>query len=314
MFSIVINHPVFEFYPEESELIEHWKLASKVFKNYQFYHKGITINIRTDFSDIQFKAKKKGHFVGGDVLVVLEYPELKTVKNVKGFENFIALSFSNVLFLCLNISFPGSIHISKIRLNDGYVDDIDHSSLLFESSWSFTEKYDNWPLIERISLSTVVKWYKSLNINLKIVAETNLERCLFSMLYFCHDTYAGFNPSMIVWITQALESFYGINSNEPVIRTLKKRMFLHLGPANQPKKINKLINEYYDYRSTFVHGDMKILKQGSDKFYDTEELNEYFSQLIRLSDFGASIVISSIQKLIKKNSLGISYKENIVYE
>ncbi len=133
-------------------------------------------------------------------------------------------------------------------------------------------------------------------------------------MYFCNDAHIGYNPSLVVWIIQSLESFFGIKSNDSIIRTLKTRIYLHLGNPEQLKVINRKINEFYDYRSKFVHGDMEILRYGSDKFLRMKSIDEYYSKLIGLNDFGATLIISCLQKMIVTNSKSIEFSEIIKYK
>ncbi|MBP2833034.1 hypothetical protein J8281_12630 [Aquimarina sp. U1-2] len=237
------------------------------------------------------------------------------IPNRENFENFLITSYLDVLFLCLNLSLPGSLSIkSSVIFHRNFNDDINLFSGYLHSSFNVSSKFGGWPQIQVLPLKDVVNWYNSLNVGLKIKAENDLERTLFSLLYFCNDTHAGYNPSLVVWIIQGLESFFGIKSNDSIIRTLKRRIFLHLGATEQNKVVNKKINEFYDYRSKFVHGDMEILKYGSDKFLREKSIDDYYSKLIELSDFGATLIISCLQKMITNDCKSIEFKETIEYK
>ncbi|NER18338.1 HEPN domain-containing protein [Spongiivirga citrea] len=203
---------------------------------------------------------------------------------------------------------------SSIELNDRSIEEINLTGVYFECATTVSHKFGGWPEIRIIPIKYVVEWYDSLKVGLKIKAENNMERALFSALYFCHDTYSGYNPTLIVWIIQALESFYGISSNDSIIKALKNRIFLHLGQTSQPKKVNKKINEFYDYRSKFVHGDMEIMRLGGDKFLREDYIDDYNLKLIDLCDFGATLIISSIQKMIIAGAKSVGFNETINYK
>lgn len=313
MYEIEITSPATTFINDENYLTEYWLSSYIEFENYSLNYQNREINISCDFSDIIASIKRTGYFNGGKIKVDLLYKFDTSMKHKKNFEDFVLLTFSDVLFLCFNLSFPGCMGIKRIKLNENFVDDIDKSGILFESIWGLSKKLGNWPIIQEIPLKDVIFWFNLLKIDFITIAENNIQRTLFSILYFSHDSYAGFNPSIIVWISQALESFYSIGKNDAILSSLKRRIFLHLGMPVQFKKIGGLINNFYDYRSKFVHGDMKILRQGSDKFWMSDVFDEYFLSLIQSADFGTLIVTCSIQKLIIDRKKEVSFSENIKY-
>ncbi|MEP1489000.1 MAG: hypothetical protein ABJL44_18635 [Algibacter sp.] len=314
-FKVQIEGPDFEYSSNDIDLEEHWKEASKIFEKYQFEYQESKITLHSDFNDIFIKAKKHNEFWGGIIEIKITYDDSKHISNKENIENFIITSFIDVLFLCLNLSLPGSMAVrTPIIFHREFKDKINLSAGYLQNSFDVSNKLGGWPDIKVIPLKHVVKWYNSLNIGLKIKAENDIERTLFSLLYFCNDNHFGFNPTLIVWIIQSLESFFGIKSNDSIIRTLKSRIFMHLGKTLQPKIVNKKINAFYDYRSKFVHGDMEILRYGSDKFLTADTINEYYFELIKLCDFGATLIVSSLQKMIINDSNKIEFKETIVYK
>lgn len=203
---------------------------------------------------------------------------------------------------------------TSVIFHSDFKDEINLSSLYLQSTFNVSNELSGWPNINVIPLRNVVQWYDSLNIGVKVKAENDIERTLFSFLYFCNDNHSVFNPTLIVWIIQSLESFFGIKANDSIIRTLKSRIFMHLGNTKQPKVVNKKINAFYDYRSKFVHGDMDILRYGSDKFLPAKPIDEYYFKLIELCDFGATLIVSCLQKMIINNSKKIEFKETIEYK
>jgi hypothetical protein len=286
--------------------------VSEVFNSYEFDYEDCKYLINSDFSDLFARAESKNAFYGGIIEMKISCSNLDSRKNI---ENFIILSYIDVLFLCSNFAYPGSMNIrSSIELNNESIEEINLTGGYFESATETSYKFGGWPEIRIIPIKYVLEWYNSLNVGLKIKAENNIERALFSTLYFSHDTYAGYNPTLIVWIIHALESIYGIKSNDSIIKALKNRIFLHLGQTSQPKKVNKKINEFYDYRSKFVHGDMEIMRLGGDKFLREDFIDDYNLKLIDLCDFGATLVISSIQKMIINDAKTMEFNETISYK
>ncbi|RZN82112.1 MAG: hypothetical protein EVB11_09510 [Winogradskyella sp.] len=292
-------------------MVDFWKEASNLFKHYELTYEEFLFDISTDFSDIFQQAKEHDFFYGGELKLIISSdskdPDIIRIRNT------VAVNFVHILFLCMNLSFPGSLNLLKCRIKNSeqMKEEVSFTSYYFESAWGINDEYE-WPSIKKIPLDIVIKWYNSLNINSKMIAETNVEKTLFSILDFCNYDYDD-NPTLIVWITNALEAFYGIKSRDSIVHSLKNRMYLHLNNPNQSKRINKKINEFYSYRSAFVHGDMKILRHGSSKYIYNDTIDLYFDELWKLCEFGNALIISSIQKLILLDKKSLSFKEEIEY-
>ncbi|WP_250432594.1 hypothetical protein [Hanstruepera flava] len=138
------------------------------------------ITIHSDFTDIFNKIKVHNDFWGGDILMTILYDNAVDISNRKNVENFLITSYLDVLFLCVNLSLPGSLSIkSTVIFNNDFQDEINLFSGYLHSSFDVSLNYGGWPKIQALPLKEVVIWYDSLNIGLNIKAQNDLERTLF---------------------------------------------------------------------------------------------------------------------------------------
>jgi hypothetical protein len=129
------------------------------------------------------------------------------------------------------------------------------------------------------------------------------------LLHCCLDSIKPYgDPTDLVWFAHAMEALYDTPS-DAILRTMRDRMFLVLGePVENSKKIRKLINQFYDLRSSFVHGDYEILKPSwlslaaSIEAFDREGSD-------RSKFLISSVVIATLQKMIINNWRGLSFHQ-----
>ncbi|MBM7584650.1 hypothetical protein JOC86_001187 [Bacillus pakistanensis] len=132
------------------------------------------------------------------------------------------------------------------------------------------------------------------------------ESALFSILNICREGYV--SPTQLIWISSALEALYDTLKGQ-ISRTLVDRIELFLGiPENGKKKFKKKIREFYNLRSRFVHGELEIAHPMYKNILD-EKFSDYETQLLENCDFGLSIVIATLQKMIKNKWTCINFKE-----
>ena len=304
-FALNIRPPETEFYESESDLCDFWNEVNEIFSEYHLTVKNFNFTILSDFSNL-VKGSENDFFNGGNITIEVRYDYIES----KYLTKYVVLSFIDNLFICSNLSFPGILNLYKTRIfgEKDFYEDFFLGSVFFESVWEVSKTFHNWPKIQRIPLKKVFNWSKSLEINLTPIAENNIERALYSLLEISNNL-SNDNPTIVVWITNALEAVYNIKSGDPIIKYLKRRIFLHLGQSEHTRKINKSINEFYAYRSSFVHGDLKILRLGAFKYYNEEKISDYYNSLWKLINFGNTLLISTLQKMILQNYKELEFEE-----
>ncbi|KXG79305.1 hypothetical protein AXZ07_06975 [Pseudomonas mosselii] len=66
----------------------------------------------------------------------------------------------------------------------------------------------------------------------------------------------------------------------------------------------------YDYRSSFVHGGYRVHHPMKNEIMD-QSLNEDFTKLLEISQFGFNLVVLSLQALVEKGWYGLKIKEQM---
>jgi hypothetical protein len=210
------------------------------------------------------------------------------------------------IFVVANISAPGCCNLYKMNyiVDDSIERQIDLYSGQFESAWKWS--IDNkWPDIQYIPLMKVWDWYNNLGIGTRQIARTKLERVLFALLHF--STSGDISAINMIWLAHALESLF--DTPEALIsQTLKNRIFLVLQEPKNIKTIKKKINEFYQLRSSFVHGDFDINHPLSNTLFE-DELFEYGNKIIDVEYTAISIIVATLQKMVNNNWSNIEFAE-----
>ena len=205
------------------------------------------------------------------------------------------------LFIVCNLSAPGLIDFYNAKL-DG---DDDHTPIKL-SNFSFGNALQNVeknrvPFVDYVDVRQCFTWFRSLEINTKVVASTSVEKALFSILHMVRmDDY---DISTVPWIFHALEAIYGTNAGRGFTDISEKVNFLLSVEERQRKSLKKRLRELNDLRSSFIHGGYNVSHimdhNSNDKIFET-------------INFGMSLVISSLQCLMRNNWHGLSVKTEIV--
>ncbi|MDQ0090328.1 hypothetical protein J2T12_003742 [Paenibacillus anaericanus] len=225
---------------------------------------------------------------GTEVVIVATVSKVDIVELDQTIKNFVYH-----LFLVLNLSYPGFINYYNARLlSPKNSEELTLCNDEFEECWS----NENWPIIKYIPINTVCNWYNKYNLWNKFISETRLDKCLFSLLHFCEEI--KISPSKIVWLAHALESIYEIPQSA-ILHSLKDRISIVLfeNYEEERSKISKRINEFYQYRSNFVHGNLTIYTP-SEELINSDIHKEYLNQLFQTENFAFRILVATLQKMI----------------
>ncbi|WP_156420252.1 hypothetical protein [Rheinheimera sp. EpRS3] len=204
------------------------------------------------------------------------------------------------LFLICNLSAPGIIDFYNAKL-----DGDDKNNPIKASSFSFGYALENLsqkrvPYVFYSDVKHVKAWFETLNIGMKMTANSSVEKAMFSLLHIVKMD--GYDIGTIPWIFHALEAIYGTNAGRGFNDLSKKINFLLSVEERQQKALKTQLRELNDMRSKFVHGGFNV---SHPMDYD---LNEQVNELV---NFGVSLVISSIQNLMLNDWDEIGVEENI---
>lgn len=218
--------------------------------------------------------------------------------------NIIRMYLMNV-FLALNITSPGCAEFYNVTPTSDYNYKVSLSSFHMYDAWKFS-----WPTVEQIDFTETISWIADLNIGRRQVAETPIERVLFSILRVCDGNFPG--PPHLVWLSHALEAIIDTPS-ERISSALRDRLFLILGTPPNTKKAKKLITNFYNLRSRVVHGDFRILHPLENEILD-EEVESYHDEFREPISFAIALLISIAQKFIKNGWSSLEYIEALAPE
>jgi hypothetical protein len=230
--------------------------------------------------------------------------------------------FLHILYFALNLSSPGSININNTKLEIDRSSSINLSSSMVSSLIEETleksinklsldseplgrlyddvvEKY-GWPEIKEISFKKVWNWLLEHDFWSDVNAETNIQKAIFALMYsiIAHSFQKQYEIEMI-YLAFALEALFD-TPEQGISNSLRERIFLVLGtPQQNIKKVRQEINSFYEARSKFAHGDMKLINPVISNSENT--MDYYAKEVWSHCAFAQVVLISSFQKMIENN-------------
>jgi hypothetical protein len=212
------------------------------------------------------------------------------------------------VFAAMNLSSPGccefqgSIHIEHSDLWENHV--VLYASML-ESAW-LSSLESTWPTIQYIPLGKVVSWLRSLEIGTRQIANSRVERGIFSLLHVCRLSH--FNPETLIWLAHALEALYD-TPPALVAKHLQQRIIQVLDvPAERQKWVKKQLRQFYELRSSFVHGNLDVVHPLENERLDPQVV-QYTKKLMGPINFGIMVVLATLQKHIVENWREVTFTE-----
>ncbi|MCP8898994.1 hypothetical protein [Gilvimarinus xylanilyticus] len=217
-------------------------------------------------------------------------------------------SFVRDLVVALNISKPGSLHISKTvaLVNElppsegrGMVTSVGDALALAQEL--------GWPLVNELELTTVWNWISCVSAS-KSDGARRLRRALCCFTHLLNDVARGENTLGLVWALTALEAIYGEGNISAKAQILKKSESL-LGPRVEHKK---KFSWMYDFRSRLLHGDVDISPSYSSNWLGNEgkfDEDGYSCQLLAVS-----VLVATFQELCKREASGVQFKQEPCFE
>jgi hypothetical protein len=215
-------------------------------------------------------------------------------------------------FFIANISCPGCYNPYMSNFFAGEKPVFGEETLFLSASifshFLETDKY-NWPLIKNLNVNKSWLWFQSLNVGQQM-AKNSTERAIFALLNVCLESI--FSPSGLIWLAYALEGLY--DTPKVLIHDfLQKRIFLVLGePVAFKKDIKKQISDFYNKRSSYVHGGLNVSHPAANESVtsDEDKFDDFIFDLMKHYKMPAKILVSTLQKLIINNWQELAFKEN----
>lgn len=276
-----------------------WKDSQKILLEREEFNFGVHHKKYKDLDEIieSFKLLRDKHI---SISCQVNGINLKASEARKSVNNFLKL-----LYLALNLAELGSAHISRVSVS--IKDDEENNSESFlhlpSEPFEFAELFPSdygYPKIKRLKFVDVWNWLNDLDVPNTPVAVNNTQRALFALLYSCEQEFG--SPAELIWLAHALEALFDTPSMG-ISKALRERIFLVLGtPDNNSREILKKINEFYELRSKFVHGDTEILNPIANSHGSSDEVFEKHELPIGNAGVIARVILAStFQKMVENN-------------
>jgi hypothetical protein len=317
--------------------IEVWRRAASFFKSYEytstkqsvrieFDWKPIVRRLRQHFSFMQrihtagvadkYRAYTEAKFPRRSVRVSCEVTVTRK-KNAMSHANHVALfhteSFLYDMFLILNLAAPGCCSFWKAMLRERQAHPTWAEHALSLSEYPFDLAYlgsyeRKWPAPKMLGLEKVLTWYRSVRSGINQIPENRSQKVLFALMHFAK---IDLSLNSIIWLFYALETLYDTQPGENR-RALASRLGLVLSPDDKQRSyLKRELRDLYDIRSGFAHGGREVAHPMNNEAIDKRVSDEY-RKLMEASEFGFSLVLTSIQSLIERGLPDFSFHETLV--
>ncbi|WP_320044962.1 hypothetical protein [uncultured Desulfobacter sp.] len=210
------------------------------------------------------------------------------------------------LIIISNLCRIGSIGVanSVVFIDNVYAPNLDIPSIdtyFLECSVEYSKKI-GWPKFKNINIAEAWEWLNGYNYFSNDFNKDPIERalCAFSNLF---DNDVMNNPMLLIWALVGIEAIY-VKGKSGLIEQVKEKSQIFLGKyATYKKKINQM----YNFRSRFIHGDLNFPRS----FFMEDaiaEYKKYNAELYESIDLAIAILSASIQELIVRNWNGIVFQ------
>lgn len=303
-----------------------WIKASKIFRQRDYSHNGCIITIEIDWRRIANRIRRDNDLLrqvrDGTSRDNKWFHKISRLSKIKAkaktnnnneishhqwYPSFFLETFIHEFFLIANLSTPGSANFYSLSINsesESRTTEVRLSSFFFENGW--IDSLDGgWPTLEILPIEDVREWFEAINIGYKQRASTGIEKALYVLLHMAKDET---RIDSVIWIFNGLEALVSTRVGESVSGLVRRLgMILELDLPTQ-KKLNKELRSLYDLRSSFVHGGYAVPHPIHSEVID-RGLDDDALRLYQLHQFGASLLVSTIQALIKKRIVGLQFDD-----
>lgn len=181
----------------------------------------------------------------------------------------------------------------------GFECNIDKDSLLSAVNYA---KTINFPQIRKIKFEKVLSWINTNQRNgfSKGFSKNPVGRALCALTQVLNSINDG--NMRLVWAMVGLEALY-VKGKVSVTEQVKEKIQTLLGKAETHKK---KINEMYEHRSRFIHGDIDF---PGIHCFDDDEFSDFKNKQWKTADLATAILIATLQEIIIRDwsSLEFSY-------
>lgn len=223
------------------------------------------------------------------------------------YPEFFMEMYLHDLFLMLNLAVPGSADFLYVTIRrPGYsTDNLRLSSYFW---WDiYPNNKDSWPLLNAIDPEVVAAWYFRIRRGYGQVPETSVERAMFALLHICKS---GGRPEDMIWLFYAFESLFQTRVGENFSALVDRLLLILLPNDEQEKQLRKQLREMYDFRSSFVHGGLKVIHPMHMENMD-KRIDDQYLKINELSGYGSRLLLACLQRYIQNGWHEIRYRTTV---
>jgi len=207
------------------------------------------------------------------------------------------------VFFILNVALPGSADFMNLIVEDRIYK--------FETKLDIASYYphrayidEEWPILSPIDVSKVEQWYSSVRSGASQVPENMVESAIFALLHVCRSNG---KPEDIIWMFYAFESLFKTRAGENFSAITERIRFILDPNPKQEGSMKKKLREMYNFRSSFVHGGLKVIHPLHNEQIDSR-INELYDSIVELTQYGVKLLLACFQTYIKNGWLDVEFE------
>lgn len=198
-------------------------------------------------------------------------------------------------FLAANLAAPGSFDLYRAKVTSHYfAPELSMSNVFFEQSLYAKNAFPT--KAEFLELDLVVQWLRSVRTASTLTPHNPTEKALVALLHLSSQE---LSPTTIIWLFYAFESLLQTKTGENrsmLVRRIAQLLDLE---AEAVILLRRQLNSLYDLRSSIVHGGLELIHPVHNEILDPRT-DEKFQQLLSSADFGCTILVLCLQRLIMR--------------
>jgi hypothetical protein len=307
-----------------------WRKTPEMLRRREYVHKGCSIRVDVNWQRLANRIRSIDEVYGSvstgglapnssalrRVMRPLKIPAKVTIcgendiSSYQWYPTFFVEAYLHEVFLVANLAVPGSANFYSLTVtgqDEHLPAEVRLTQFAFENAW--IDSLDGkWPTLQALPGEDVCEWFKALDIGYKQRAETGIEKALYVLL---HLAKGDARIDSITWIFHGLEALVSTRVGESVSGMVRRLGVVLELDAREQKLLNQRLRKLYDLRSSFVHGGYAVPHPVNSEVID-RSLDGHMSDLYELTQFGAALLIATLQSLIKKRIVKLGFEESIV--
>jgi hypothetical protein len=204
-----------------------------------------------------------------------------------------------LIVLAMNIAYPGAGGLLGGAIVEGDRLETSMANLDASEFTSYTAQgRPAWPPIHALPFQQVWSWLVRLPGLANTESPSPAGRAVNALSHLLVEPYS--RAVILMWAMVGIEAIYTAGSGG-LVQQVRERTRVFLGVSDRS---DKLVSTMYDLRSRFVHGDLNFAGahgMGVTAAYAARD------ELAKATDLATSILLASVQELIRRDWLGVKF-------